>query len=173
MSHAVTVSFLFFPVLFFLFSFSLFSILLFPFLFFPVLFFPFLFFPFLFFPFLFNCGPEQLQPTEALQMKCLTYGKGGAKPSPKGGVGTSKKVTTTVVVWRCKIAVKKRCVQSVGNGFNSLCLVRLLYLPRSVPMAQGGSLGPFWPWTTMPCPSLGPSMMLPSLRQSLPYSTTS
>lgn len=25
-----------------------------------------------------NCGPEQLQPAEALQMKCLTCGKGGA-----------------------------------------------------------------------------------------------
>jgi hypothetical protein len=28
-----------------------------------------------------NCGPEQLQPTEVLQMKCLTCGKGGAKPA--------------------------------------------------------------------------------------------
>ncbi|KAK4134630.1 hypothetical protein BT67DRAFT_379345, partial [Trichocladium antarcticum] len=28
-----------------------------------------------------NCGPEQLQPMEALQMKCLTCGKGGARPA--------------------------------------------------------------------------------------------
>ncbi|KAL8402626.1 hypothetical protein RB596_009117 [Gaeumannomyces avenae] len=27
----------------------------------------------------YNCGPEQLQPAEPLQMKCLTCGKGGAR----------------------------------------------------------------------------------------------